>query len=314
MDANLLLALDALLREGSVLGAAQRMNVSPTAMSHTLARLREVTGDPLLVRAGQRMVPTPRALALQKRVEATAEEVRSILQPDRPLDLRSLDRVFSVRANDDMVVTLGRALDAVVRAEAPRVTLRIVFGGSAEGDEPLRSGELDLDIGVRRGVSPELRVQTLYRDKLVIVVREGHPLTRRRLTPQLFAAAAGQVSCSRRGQIFTPLDDEMKKLGLDRRIDLVLPTFLSGAWLAAESDRVVTIPSRLAAQVAPTLRLRVLELPFPFDPLPVHQSWHPRFDGDAAHAWLRRAVRRSCADRKRTSRKPSRGSGGKQRR
>ncbi len=295
-DANLLLALDALLREGSVSGAARRMNLSPTAMSHTLARLREATGDALFVRAGQRMVPTPRALALRGRVAAAADEVRSILRPAEPLDPRSLERVFSVRANDDMVFTFGRTLEAIVRAEAPNVTLRLVFGGTAEGDdEPLRAGEVDLDVGLRRGASPELRVQTLYRDKMVVVVREGHPLATRRLTPQRFAAAAGHVSCSRRGQAFSPIDEAMKELGLRRRVDLVVATFLAGAWLAAEGDRVAMIPSRLAAQVAPALRLRVLALPFAFEPLPVYQSWHPRFDDDAAHAWLRRTVRRACA-------------------
>jgi DNA-binding transcriptional LysR family regulator len=295
-DANLLLALDALLREGSVRGAARRMNLSPTAMSHTLARLREATGDALFVRAGQRMVPTPRAAALRTRVAAAADEVRGILRPEAPLDLRSLDRVFTVRANDDMAVTLGRRLDALARAEAPNVTLRVVFGGTAEGDdEPLRSGEIDLDVGLRRGQSPELRVQTLYRDEMVIVVREGHPLARRRLTPRAFAEAEGHVSCSRRGQVFAPLDQRLKELGLRRKVDFVVPTFLAGAWLAAGSDRVAVIPGRLAAQLAPALRLQTVALPFSFGPLPVHQSWHPRSDDDAAHAWLRRAVRRACA-------------------
>src|SRR3954470_22979625 len=104
VDANLLLALDALLREGSVTGAARRMNLSPPAMSHTLARLRAAVGDPLFVRAGNRLVPTPRALAMSERVSLTANEVATLLRPERPLDTATLERTFIIRASDANIV------------------------------------------------------------------------------------------------------------------------------------------------------------------------------------------------------------------
>jgi DNA-binding transcriptional LysR family regulator len=299
VDANLLLALDALLSEGSVVGAARRMRLSPTAMSRTLSRLREATGDALFVRAGQRMVPTSRAVALRARVAAAAAEVRSILRPDQPPDLRALERVFTIRANDDIAFTLGPALDAAVAKEAPNVVLRIVFGRPDEADdESLRAGEIDLDVGIVKGKRPEMRVQTLYRDPAVVVVREGHPLARKRLTLRAFVEASGHVSCSRSGTVASPFEARLRELGVTRRIELVLPTFVSGAWLAAESDRIVVMPKRLAAQVAPALRLRILPLPFAMDPVAVHQSWHPRLDGDAGHAWLRRLVRRVCVGKR----------------
>src|SRR3954464_11670403 len=120
-DANLLRALDALLRDGSVTAAARRMTLSPPAMSHALARLRQTVGDPLFVRAGNRLVPTPRAVAMRERVSRTATEIRALLERERPLDLRTLERTFTIRASDALIVTMGRALDLLVRREAPGV-------------------------------------------------------------------------------------------------------------------------------------------------------------------------------------------------
>src|SRR5215813_3006969 len=125
-DANLLLAFDALLRTGSVTGAARRMNVSPPAMSHTLSRLRAAVGDPLFVRAGNRLVPTPRALAMRDRVGQVASDIGALLQPERPLELATLERTFVIRASDAIVVTFGHALDVIMRAESPRVVLHVV--------------------------------------------------------------------------------------------------------------------------------------------------------------------------------------------
>src|SRR5215470_14660060 len=113
VDANLVRALDALLREGSVTAAARRMNVSPPAMSHTLSRLRLAVGDPLFVRAGNRLVPTPRALALRDRVARAATEIGALLRPEQPLDIAQLERTFVIRASDAMIVTAGHALDVI---------------------------------------------------------------------------------------------------------------------------------------------------------------------------------------------------------
>ena len=165
-DANLLLAFDALLRTGSVTGAARRMNVSPPAMSHTLARLRTAVGDPLFVRAGNRLVPTPRALIMRERVAHAASEIGALLQPEQPLDIATLERTFIIRASDATIVTLGHALDALVRREAPGVALHFIGSPLAEVIE------VDLDIGVQYGIAPDLRIQGLYQDEMVPVVRD----------------------------------------------------------------------------------------------------------------------------------------------
>src|SRR5262245_16106404 len=175
-DANLLLTFDALLRTGSVTGAARRMNVSPPAMSHTLARLRAALGDPLFVRAGNRLVPTPRAITMRERVAHAASEIGALLQPEQPLDIATLERAFIIRASDATIVTLGHALDALVRREAPRVALHFIGSPLAEVIE------VDLDIGVQYGIAPDLRIQGLYEDEMVPVVRKDHPLASRRLS------------------------------------------------------------------------------------------------------------------------------------
>src|SRR4051812_42116898 len=165
-DANLLLALDALLRSGSVTEAARLTNVSPPAMSHTLSRLRAAFGDPLFVRAGNRLVPTPRAIAMRERVSRAATDIRALLQPEQPLDIATLERTFIIRASDATIVTLGHALDALVRREAPGVALHLVGVLLAE------ASEVDLDIGVQYGIAPDLRTQTLFHEQMVPVARK----------------------------------------------------------------------------------------------------------------------------------------------
>src|SRR4051812_12600604 len=176
-DANLLLALDALFQAGSVPAAARRMNVSPPAMSHTLARLRRAVGDPLFVRAGNRLVPTPRALAMRERVLRAATEIGSLLRPELPLDLATLQRTFIIRASDAMIVTVGHALDVLVRQEAPGVALHLVGVLLAE------ARDADLDIGVQYGIASDQRIQTLFHERMVAVVRKDHPLANRRVAP-----------------------------------------------------------------------------------------------------------------------------------
>src|ERR1700754_1527704 len=181
-DFNLLVALTVLLAEGSVSKAAERLGLSESAMSRTLARLREATGDDLLVRAGRAMVPTPRALALRDPIKALVDEAVAVLQPAGPeLDLGALRRTFTVRANDGFTEAFAHLLAARTARAAPGVRLR--FAPQPDKDvRPLREGLIDLDVGVLGEAGPEVRVQALYRDRFVAVVRQGHPLLEGELT------------------------------------------------------------------------------------------------------------------------------------
>src|SRR5271170_1034547 len=176
-DLNLLTALDALLAEGSVAGAARTLGLSASAMSRTLARLRAVTGDKLLVRAGRGLVPTPHAAALRDRVRDLAQEVRAVLRPAiTGLDFSTLQRTFTLRANDGFVEAFAARLVAAATVAAPGVRLR--FAPKPDKDvRPLREGQVDVEIGVLGVTGPEVRIQALFTDHFVGVVRQGHKLT-----------------------------------------------------------------------------------------------------------------------------------------
>ncbi|MET0794952.1 MAG: LysR family transcriptional regulator [Polyangiaceae bacterium] len=284
-DANLVLALDALLQAGSVTGAARRMNVSPPAMSHTLSRLRLAVGDPLFVRAGNRLVPTPRAVALRDRVSRAATEIGALLQPDLPLELATLERTFIIRASDALIVTAGQALDTIVREEAPGVALHLVGVLLAE------TREADLDIGVQYGIAPDLRIQTLFHEEMVPVVRKGHPLANRRLSAARLATLDHIAVASQRAKL-----EELTKPKRGRRWrppSRIVPSFLAAAALVRGSDAYTVIPNRLASAIVDAFGLVRLSVTGPATKVAVAQAWSPRFDNDAGHIWLRDCVRRA---------------------
>jgi DNA-binding transcriptional LysR family regulator len=157
----------------------------------------------------------------------------------------------------------------------------------------LREGRIDLDIGVLGDIGPEVRVQTLLRDRFVAVVRAGHPLLKGRLTARRFALAA-HVSASRRGRNRGPIDDALAAQGLSREVRFVVPGFHAAILVAATSDIVAAVPLAVAATAMRLgLRIRHRDLPVATPPIAIAQAWHPRFDKDAGHRWLRDAVRQA---------------------
>ncbi|KST57336.1 LysR family transcriptional regulator [Methylobacterium sp. GXS13] len=291
-DLSLLPALDALLTEASVVRAARKIGLSPSAMSRTLDRLRTTTGDPLLVRAGRGLVLTPRAEALRDRVHRATHDIVSLLQPDgETLDLGSLARTFAIRANDGFVEVAGARLVAIARAAAPGVRLHFVpkFDKDAR---LLREGAVDLEIGVLGASGPEIRVQALFRDRFVGVVRRDHPLLEVPITPESYGACE-HVAASRRGVRSGPVDDALARLGLSREVIVVVPSFAAALAVAAGSDLVALLPqsfvvARAAASLAPPFAM--FELPLSLAGITVSQMWHPRLDADASHRWLRGLV------------------------
>lgn len=285
LDLNLLSALDALLQEGSVVGAAARLHLTPPAMSRALGRLREVTGDPLFVRAGRGLVPTPRAEALRARAHAALDEVQSLLRPPVPTRPAALRRRFVVRADDAVAATLGPPLLARLAAEAPGVT--VVF--TAEGDEgvgALRDGAVDLDLGVQGPLAPEIRVRKLFDDRRLVLLRGRR---RRALTLRTLCERP-HVDVSRRGRTRGPLDEALERLGRARRVAAVVPSHLAAAVLVAQSDLVSLVSARFAASVTTYLDVAALPCPVPLAAARVAMAWHPRFDADPGHGWLRARV------------------------
>jgi DNA-binding transcriptional LysR family regulator len=290
-DLNLLFTLDVLLTEGSVARAARRLRLSPSAMSRALARLRQATGDPLLVRAGRGLVPSPRALELRDRVSRLVHDGEEVLRPFDTLDLARLDRLFILRASEGFVENFGAALLAQVRRAAPGVRLRFVH--KLEKDSgPLREGTVDLETGVvDRHVGPEVRAQALFRDRYVGVVRAGHPLSKRRVTAARYATAE-HVHILRRDDDRSPIDAALGALKLERRIIATVGGFSAALALARASDLVASVPERHTGNLRDRMHTFVLPLSLP--EFTVSLLWHPRMDGDPAHRWLRGCVKQAC--------------------
>src|SRR6195256_1108307 len=292
-DLNLLVTLDVLLAEGSVARAAQRLRLSPSAMSRALARLRATTGDPLLVRAGRGLVPTPRALELRDQVGQLVHDAEAVLRPAETLDLKRLIRTFTLRTREGFVESFGPDLIARVGRQAPGVRLRFVPKPDKDSAS-LRDGTVDLETGVVGDtIGPEVRAQGLFRDRLIGVVRSGHPLGKGRITPARYAAGR-HIAVSRRGLDKGPIDEALKPLGLERQIVTFVGSFSAALALARASDLIASVPERHTGNLR--AGMHSFPLPVGMPEFTVSLLWHPRLDADPAHRWLRGCVRDVCAE------------------
>ncbi|MCY1348221.1 Nodulation protein D 2 [compost metagenome] len=293
-DLNLLVALDILLDEGSVVGAARRMHLSPPAMSRTLARIREAVGDPILVRAGRGLVPTPRALELREQVRGVVEQATGFFR-SAEVELATLERQFHIRTNDIFMVCYGGRLFERVHRQAPGVVLRFVPEIDGD-DDALRSGRIDLIVGASSRLTPELKSQGLFESRFVGLAREGHPIFEAEITPRRFAAF-DQISVSRRGLARGPIDTALGELGLQRRVVMISPSFFPAVLALRDSELILPMPDPVASTCRNLgLPLRAFDIPLPLETVNVRQSWHPRFDNDFAHRWLRGLIKQCCLD------------------
>ena len=261
-------------------------------MSRALARLRETTGDPLLVRAGRGLVPTPRALELRERVRQLVQDGEAVLRPAEKLNLKQLVRTFTLRTSDGFVENFGPDLIARIGEEAPGVRLRFVQKPDKDSTA-LRDGSVDLETGVvGMTTSPEVRAQALFRDRFIGVVRMGHPLTQGEITPTRYATGR-HISVSRRGLDKGPIDEALEPFGLEREIIAIVGGFSTALALVRASDLIASVPERHTGN----LRAGMYSFPLPVSTpeITVSLLWHPRLDSDPAHRWLRGHVRNVCA-------------------
>ena len=290
-DLNLLVTLDALLSEGSVARAARRLRLSPSAMSRALSRLRETTGDPLLVRAGRGLIPSPRALALRETAQRLVLEAEAVLRPEAALNLSKLSRTFTLRSSDGFVESFGAALLARIGEDTTGVTLNFLHKPDKDS-APLRDGRVDLETGVvEASLGPEVWTQALFRDRLLGVVRAGHPLSEGKLTAARYLAAE-HVVVSRSGTGAGAIDRPFLPADLERNDRTMVSGFSAALSLARASDLVATVPDKHTA----ALRAGMVSFELPLDArdFSVSMLWHPRVDADPAHRWLRACVRDVC--------------------
>jgi DNA-binding transcriptional LysR family regulator len=261
-------------------------------MSRALARLRAATGDPLLVRAGRGLVPTPRALELREQVSQLVQDAKAVLRPAEKLDLTRLVRTFTIRSREGFVENFGPDLIARVGAEAPGVRLCFVQKPNKESTS-LRDGSVDLEIGVvGKATGPEVRSHMLFGDRFIGVVRAGHPLSRGEITPSRYAGGR-HISVSRRGLDKGPIDEALKPFGLERAIATIVGSFSAALALARSSDLIASVPERQTGNLR--AGMHSFSLPALTPEVTISVLWHPRLDADAAHRWLRSLVLETCA-------------------
>ncbi|MEZ4452594.1 MAG: LysR family transcriptional regulator [Nannocystaceae bacterium] len=289
IDLNLLKVLHALLRLRSGTQAARELHVTQSAVSNALGRLRQLTGDPLFVRSGRGLVPTPRALELAPELDAAFVHLRAALGGAQAFDPGSSARAFTVACTDAIGVALLPTLHPLFERRLPRASLRLVSLDDLIASAGLISGEVDVHVGLRPadGAQPGA---LLYEDPLAVVARRGHPRARNGATPaQLSALQWIEVLTimGRPGAGRTIVDQALARHGVTRMIGLSVPNFTMAALAAVRSDQVACMPRRLAEILARDLPLRLIDLPFLTLRLPISMSWHPRADADPGQRYFR---------------------------
>jgi len=289
INLNLIPALSALLSEGSVGRAARRVGVSQSAMSHSLARLRELFDDPLLVSQGRTMVLTPRARQLQLDLPDALQHLTSALRGPEPFDPATADDVFTIATLDYFDLTTLPTLMAHLSEHAPRVRLRIdrVGRGTARA---LSEGRIDLVLGgpgIVTGASIECC--EMYRDPFKVVVRAGHPVVGRRIGLEQYLGL-DHVLIRVEERDVGAVDRVLAARGLSRRIGLWVPHFVSAPMAVASSDMISTMASGWAHRARELLDVRVLEPPIDVPAVPVHMYWPRAHRDDPARTWLRELI------------------------
>ncbi len=289
LDLNLLVAFDALLQEGSVTRAARVVGISQPAMSNALKRLRGALGDELLVRAGGRMVPTPRALELHGPIRASLATLHRALNHDASFDATTAKRAFRIASTDYAEMVLLPGLTEFISQRAPGVDLTVRPMGSELPRTALSGGGLDIALGVFRDVPAGHVQRALFRDRFVCVAREGHPALENGLDLDTYCEL-DHVLISASGRGPGVVDLFLEQQGRSRRVALRVPHFVVAPMVVARTDMVLTLASRLACKLAPMLGLQIMPPPLELPTFTIRQLWHERYRHDAGHRFLRALV------------------------
>ena len=291
IDLNLLVVFDALLRQRGVTRAAESLGLSQPATSAALARLRVVLGDPLFVRAGQEMKPTPRALELAEPVRRVMETVRGEILHPPAFDPATTQRSFTIVTPDIGEVTFMPHIAAACATLAPRIALRSRSMPREQAGAALESGEADLALGF----FPDLRrtgffQQRLFRMRYVCICCAARPVAGGQLTAKEFLAAA-HVVIRPQGREHQ-FEQFLQQRRLTRRVAIEVAHFMSLMVILPGTALIATVPQDIAEVIAAHARIRILDMPLNPPTIEVQQFWHRRFNKDPANIWLRGTVHR----------------------
>jgi DNA-binding transcriptional LysR family regulator len=290
IDMNLLIALDSLLAEGNVTAAARRHGVTQSAMSHNLARLRDLFDDRLLVRVGARMKPTPRAQQLQPALRAALLQVEGVLAGRPSFDAATADMVFNVASTDYGAAFVAPLLLAHLERQAPRVRIAVKPLVHRDLVGQLASGDIQLAAGLPFDDLPGTVTQLLFEERFASLVRPGHPLLDKPGDLEAFVAAPHCLVSPFSRNYRSVVDEALAAIGLQRRVQLELPFFLAAPQVIASSDLVLTAPSKLAEMFVATHGLVMFEPPLSLPSVAIQQVWHERYTDEPSVKWLRNTV------------------------
>lgn len=287
-DLNLLVAFDVLMRELNVTRAAEQMFITQSAMSHILQRLRQQLDDPLLVKTPAGMKPTARALALIEPVRTLLNEMEQLIQPPLEFEAETSQRRFVLAATDYMELLLIPELSALVDQIAPGIDIHIKRTESSFPVAALENGSLDVVLGFESVLNPpaHLHCEHLFNDRMACVVRQDHPLITKAPSLNEYVTAPHML-ISRTGSNVGLIDQKLTELGLERRIKLIVPHFLSAPLIVAETDMILSLPYRIAEQFKKFASLEIFPVPIELPSYELIMIWHPLYDKDPAHLWLR---------------------------
>ena len=284
-------ALVLLLEVGSLTRAAESIGISQPSLSKILRRLRAHFGDPLLVRVGLSMRPTPKAEQLLEPLRGLLAASDMLRASTRDFDPESSDREFSILVTEVGMIQTVPVLMRRLEAKGPNLRLRALPLDTRPLEARLEAGEADLAIGAFPQAAPTLRRQSLYADPFASVVRRGHPRLaelrgsegfRRERHIVVVASPTGHAAHKRLERAFGALPPE--------QVLVRVPSFLACAFLASRTDGVATIPRKLAEFLAPDLDLELFEPPLGLEPIGIDQFWHERMQQDRGHRWFRAEV------------------------
>jgi len=294
INLNLFPVLEALLRVGSVTGAAEELGVSQSAVSHSLRELRAVMGDPLFVRAGQRLQPTARAVALRTDVRRALETLSNAVAFVPSFDPSTSQRRFTLSTADEVATTLLPALIGRLARLAPEIRLEVQGRSPARDAENLHQGSLDILFSPKPARASGLRVDKLYTDTFSCIVRDDHPVIGARMTRKQFLAAK-HVLVTPEGGGPGIVDNILSQAGETRRLYTTTRFFMAAPEIVAQSDLVATIPTRLARSQERRLGIRLLRPPFQIPPFSVYRLTSKVRSGDPALAWLLEVIDQTTA-------------------
>ena len=289
IDLNLLPVLDALLRHRSVTLAAQELAMSQSAISTNLSRLREMLGDALFVRTGRGLLPTPRAASLTEPVAAILEQVRDKVLSSNEFDPAHAKRTFTVCHSDVGSYVLWPRIVLAVAKRAPDIRLQLKLLAQPQIPEALESGAIDLAIGAYPDLPASLFQRRLFERQYVGIVRAGHPLVGKRLTPALFAKTPQLVVRLASG-VQDLVDKALAQKNLVRTTTIDMPSYLMLPPLLEAGNFLAVIPGQLSDAFARHGHFKSLKLPIPLPASVIKLHWHRRFHEDPGNVWLRGVI------------------------